>query len=126
MATLSQVYTTLGIGAGVTVGCYLVFGAAVRYEGNKDLTPRAWSRPRAVLKNVLSPPYCVSWMTWSLSQRYVDLLAGIPGTGTRLNGWSGPTLRTNLYVCIYIYMCVYICVYIIVFELLFGSLMDGF
>jgi len=35
MATLSQVYSNLGIGAFVTTVCYLGFGAAVRFECNK-------------------------------------------------------------------------------------------
>lgn len=96
MATLTQVYTNLGIGAIVTSVCYIGFGLAVRFECNKDLTPRAWTRPVQILKNCLSPPYCVNWIHWALSQRYIDLLAGIPGTGTRKKGWSGPTLRTNL------------------------------
>mmetsp|Transcript_37114 Transcript_37114/g.42454 ORF Transcript_37114/g.42454 Transcript_37114/m.42454 type:complete len:1352 (+) Transcript_37114:147-4202(+) len=96
MATLTQVYTNLGIGAIVTTVCYIGFGLAVRFECNKDLTPRAWTRPVQILKNCLSPPYCVNWIHWALSQRYIDLLAGIPGTGTRKKGWSGPTLHTNL------------------------------
>ena len=96
MATLSQVYINLAMGTVVTTICYIGFGAAVRFECNKDLTPRAWNRPVQVIKNCLSRPYSLSWIHWAMSQRYIDLLAGIPGTGTRQKGWSGPNLRTNL------------------------------
>jgi hypothetical protein len=100
MATLSQVYVNLAVGTVVTTVCYIGFGAAVRFECNKDLTPRAWNRPIQVLKNCLSPPYSLSWIYWAMTQRYIDLLAGIPGTGTRVKGWSGPNLLTNLYVIV--------------------------
>lgn len=96
MATLSQVYINLGIGGVVSTACFLVFGIAVHLEANKNLTPRAWARPVGVIKNCLSPPYSLGWISWAMSLRYIDLLSGIPGTGTRKQGWSGPTLRTNL------------------------------
>jgi len=96
MATLSQVFFNLGVGAIVTTACFIGFGIAVSCEANKNLTPRAWARPIGVIKNCLSPPYSLNWIYWAMSLRYIDLLAGIPGTGTRMKGWSGPTLRTNL------------------------------
>ena len=96
MATLSQVYTNLAVGTVVTTLCFIGFGIAVRSESNKNLTPRAWARPIVVIKNCLTPPYSLTWIYWAMSLRYIDLLAGIPGTGTRMKGWSGPTLRTNL------------------------------
>eukprot|EP00533_Pseudo-nitzschia_delicatissima_P009379 CAMPEP_0116084330 /NCGR_PEP_ID=MMETSP0327-20121206/3747_1 /TAXON_ID=44447 /ORGANISM="Pseudo-nitzschia delicatissima, Strain B596" /LENGTH=1201 /DNA_ID=CAMNT_0003575273 /DNA_START=88 /DNA_END=3693 /DNA_ORIENTATION=+ len=96
MATLSAVYTNLLLGSGVTTVCFLAFGLAVRCEANKNLTPRAWARPVKVLKNCLKQPYCLSWICWAMSLRYIDLLSGIQGTGTREQGKSGPTLRTNL------------------------------
>eukprot|EP00536_Pseudo-nitzschia_multiseries_P004604 jgi/Psemu1/253742/estExt_Genewise1Plus.C_770053 len=96
MATLSQVYTNLGVGAFISTVSYLGFGAAVRTESNSNLTPRAWARPVEVIQNCLSRPYCLGWIPWAMSLRYVDLLAGIPGTGTRKRGWSGPLLKTNL------------------------------
>ena len=76
--------------------CFIAFGIAVGLECNKNLTPRAWARPIKVIKNCLNKPYCLSWISWAMSLRYIDLLSGIPGTGTREEGRSGPTLRTNL------------------------------
>ena len=96
MATLSQIYTNLGIGVIVATASCLAFGAAVQFDLNRNLTPRAWARPVSVVKNVLSRPYSLGWIVWSLSLKDVDLLSGIPGTGTRNQGRSGPTLRTNL------------------------------
>lgn len=96
MATLQAVYNNIALGAGVSTICFLAFGLAVNLEANKNLTPRAWARPVNVVKNVLKKPYCVSWISWAMQLRYIDLLSGIPGTGTRNQGWSGPTLRTNL------------------------------
>lgn len=96
MATLSQIYVTFFTGVVVATGSFLAFGAGVRFDKNSTLTPRAWSRPVSTVKNNLGGPYCISWIAWAIRQRYIDLLAGIPGTGTRLDGWSGPTLRTNL------------------------------
>eukprot|EP00531_Pseudo-nitzschia_arenysensis_P017328 CAMPEP_0116148558 /NCGR_PEP_ID=MMETSP0329-20121206/18442_1 /TAXON_ID=697910 /ORGANISM="Pseudo-nitzschia arenysensis, Strain B593" /LENGTH=1181 /DNA_ID=CAMNT_0003644741 /DNA_START=112 /DNA_END=3657 /DNA_ORIENTATION=- len=96
MATLSAIYTNLAIGSCVTTFGFLSFGLAVRCEANKNLTPRAWARPVNVIKNCLKQPYCLSWIHWAMSLRYIDLLSGIPGTGTREQGKSGPTLRTNL------------------------------
>lgn len=96
MATLSQVYSNLAIGGVVTTTSFIAFGIAVGLEANKNLAPRAWARPIKVLKNCLSPPYSLSWISWAMSLRYIDLLSGIPGTGTREGGRSGPTLRTNL------------------------------
>ena len=96
MATLYQVYTNLAIGGVVMSTCFIAFGIAVGLECNKNLTPRAWARPIKVIKNCLNKPYCLSWISWAMSLRYIDLLSGIPGTGTREEGRSGPTLRTNL------------------------------
>lgn len=97
MSTLSQIIGNVIMGSIVTTGSFCAFGAAVRFGWNSNLTPRAWSRPKAVLKNVLHGPwYGVSWIGWAMRQQYSDLLAGIPGTGTRMDGWSGPTLKTNL------------------------------
>eukprot|EP00529_Nitzschia_sp_RCC80_P006547 CAMPEP_0113523150 /NCGR_PEP_ID=MMETSP0014_2-20120614/45558_1 /TAXON_ID=2857 /ORGANISM="Nitzschia sp." /LENGTH=1639 /DNA_ID=CAMNT_0000421233 /DNA_START=235 /DNA_END=5154 /DNA_ORIENTATION=- /assembly_acc=CAM_ASM_000159 len=41
-------------------------------------------------------PYCLSWIPWALNLTYLQLMEGIPGTGTRDGGWSGPTLKCNL------------------------------
>lgn len=96
MATLSQVYSNLAIGGVVMTTSFIAFGVAVGLGANKNLAPRAWARPIKVLKNCLSRPYSLSWISWAMSLRYIDLLSGIPGTGTREGGRSGPTLKTNL------------------------------
>ena len=96
MATLTQVYSNLAIGGVVMTTSFIAFGVAVSLEANKNLAPRAWARPIRVVKNCLAPPYSLSWISWAMSLRYIDLLSGIPGTGTRQGGRSGPTLKTNL------------------------------
>ena len=96
MATLQQIYVNLI--SGVFVGSFSLglFGLAVRYGYNNEIAPRSWSRPMAILKNTLKAPYAFSWMTLSLKWSYPDLMLGIPGTGTRKDGWAGPTLKVNL------------------------------
>jgi hypothetical protein len=96
MATLSQIFASLVMGSVVTTIALTGFGAAIRLERNSNLTPRAWSRPTQVIKNCVKPWYGLGWFVWALKQQYVDLLSGIPGTGTRNNGWSGPTLKANV------------------------------
>jgi hypothetical protein len=97
MSTLSQIFGTVVTGTVTTTIALLLFGSGVRFGWNSNLTPRAWSRPQAVIKNCLEGPYYgISWISWAMRQRYSDLLAGIPGTGTRKDGWSGPTLKANL------------------------------
>ncbi|KAG7359065.1 protein of unknown function DUF221-domain containing protein [Nitzschia inconspicua] len=97
MSTLSQVFANVVAGTFTTSIALILFGSAVRFGWNSNLTPRAWSRPKAILKNCLDGPfYGISWITWAMRQQYSDLLAGIPGTGTRKDGWSGPTLKANL------------------------------
>jgi hypothetical protein len=80
----------------ITSASFFAFGSAVKLQKNSNLVPRAWSRPVQVVKNNLGRPYCISWLAWAIRQKYIDLLAGIPGTGTRLQGWSGPNLKANL------------------------------
>lgn len=96
MSTLSQLYVTVITGVVITSASFFAFGSAVRLQKNSNLVPRAWSRPVQVVKNNLGQPFCLSWLAWAIRQKYIDLLAGIPGTGTRMQGWSGPTLKTNL------------------------------
>ena len=86
-----------------------LFGIAIAYEWNSQLTPRARNRPSKVLKNTLKQNYShlcscclwanfysVTWLLWTYRITYPQGLDGIPGTGTRNNGWSGPTLKWNL------------------------------
>ena len=96
MASFQQVLFNLAFGVVIGSASLTAFGFAIRYEYNNQLAPRSWSRPKAVLKNVLKPVYALNWIYWSLQQSYPDLLEGIPGTGTRNGGWSGPLLKTNL------------------------------
>jgi hypothetical protein len=96
MATLQQIWVTLLVGGAVGSTSLGLFGLALRYGYNKQLAPRSSSRPKAVLKNVLKAPYAFSWMCWSLKLSYPDLMLGVPGTGTRQDGWAGPTLKVNL------------------------------
>ena len=96
MATLQQIYANLFVGAFVGSGSLGLFGLAIRYGYNNGVAPRSWSRPKAIIKNVLKAPYAFTWMCWSMKLTYPELLAGIPGTGTRENGWAGPLLKVNL------------------------------
>lgn len=96
MATVGQILSSTLGGSIVTVASWTFFGLAVRFGGNSNLTPRAWSRPREVIKNAISAPYAFGWMIWAVRLKYIDMLVGIPGTGTRKNGWSGPPLKANL------------------------------
>jgi hypothetical protein len=79
-----------------------LFGVAVDREWNSQLTPRAWSRPVPVVKNVLTDKWCglriysLSWILWARKLTYPQGMTGIPGTGTRSDGWAGPTLKMNL------------------------------
>jgi len=81
-----------------------LFGIAIKFEWNSQLTPKAWNRPRNVLKNVLKTHsifgclnlYPVTWFLWARKLTYPAAMEGIPGTGTRDDGWSGPTLKMNL------------------------------
>jgi len=81
-----------------------LFGIAIKFEWNSQLTPKAWNRPRNVLKNVLKRHsifgclnfYPITWFLWARKLTYPAAMEGIPGTGTRDDGWSGPTLKMNL------------------------------
>lgn len=73
------------------------FNAAVQYEFNGQIAPRTYARPRKVIKNVLQQqPYGLRWIPWAYHMTYLEMMEGIPGTGTRKDGWSGANLRCNL------------------------------
>lgn len=96
MATLEQIYVNLISGC-VTASLSLgLFGLAIRFGFNNQIAPRSWSRPQAILKNVLEAPFAFRWISWSIKLSYPDLMAGIPGTGTRSKGFAGPPLKVNL------------------------------
>ena len=104
MAQLNQIiWSNITWGAcGILFMC--LFGIAIKCEWNSQLTPKAWNRPRNVLKNVLKRHsvfgclnfYPVTWFLWARKLTYPAAMEGIPGTGTRDDGWSGPTLKMNL------------------------------
>jgi len=86
----------------------IFFGLAIHFDWVEDLSPRAANRPKSVMKNSLLRGipnhkhrdkfyfYPIAWLIWSYKLTYRDCLLGIPGTGTRKNGWEGPLLKTNL------------------------------
>ncbi len=104
MAQLNQIiWSNITWGAcGIFFMC--LFGIAIKFEWNSQLTPKAWNRPRNVLKNVLKQHsilgcwnlYPVTWFLWASRLTYPAGMEGIPGTGTRDDGWTGPTLKMNL------------------------------
>ena len=87
--------------------CMIFFILAVHFEWTGNLAPRCANRPKAVIKNALlatipekyrSNPlvYPIALVLWSYQLNYKHLIDGIPGTGTRKNGWQGPLLKTNV------------------------------
>lgn len=99
MATFQAIGLNLAIGSGVFAASLIAFSAAVQFEFNSLLAPRTSARPKQVIKNVLSGPsalYGLAWIPWTLKLSYMEMLEGIPGTGTRKNGWSGSLLKCNL------------------------------
>ena len=106
MATFQALGLNFAIGTGAFAASLIAFTAAVHWEWNSELAPRTWARPKQVIKNVLSPSaswgsivpciYGIAWIPWTLSLSYKQMLEGIPGTGTRKDGWSGALLKCNL------------------------------
>ena len=95
------------LGALSLLCCTIFFAFAIHYEWIDDLAPRAANRPKAVMKNAILfgiPKrfqnkiyvYPFAALHWAYNLTYKDCLKGIPGTGTRKNGWEGPLLKTNL------------------------------
>lgn len=87
--------------------CMLFFSLAIHNEWIEDLAPRAANRPREVMKNAILFNltsvhknkvwyYPIAWIIWAYNLTYKECIFGIPGTGTRRNGWEGPLLKTNL------------------------------
>jgi hypothetical protein len=83
------------------------FALAIHFECIEDLAPRAANRPKAVMKNAILHGfseehkhkiylYPFAWIVWAYNLTYKQCIEGIPGTGTRKNGWEGPLLKTNL------------------------------
>lgn len=86
----------------------LFFGLAIQNGWTDDLAPRIANRPKQVVRNAMLYHckenswatskfwYPMAWATWAYKLTYKECLLGIPGTGTRKNGWEGPLLKTNL------------------------------
>jgi hypothetical protein len=104
MAQLNQIIWSNIMWGGCGIFFMCLFGIAVKLEWNSQLTPKAWNRPRNVLKNVLKKHrilgcinfYPLTWYLWARSLTYSQGMDGIAGTGTRDDGWTGPTLKMNL------------------------------
>ena len=116
MATLQAIGSNLAFGTAVAIVSLLAFGTTVRLKTfNDKIAPRTWARPKQVLTNALSGGrkdnhhhhqhqqqncfwglYSFYWIPWALGLSYQELMDGIPGTGTRNNGWDGPLLKCNL------------------------------
>jgi len=97
MATFEAIGLNLAVGSFFTITSLVMFTAAVHWGFNDKLAPRTWARPKDVIKNVLEGPYYgLSWIPWTLSLSFQQMLEGLPGTGTRKNGWSGKFLHCNL------------------------------
>lgn len=96
MSTLEALGFNVLIYSSVAVFSFAAFSVAVRCGFNAQLAPRTWARPRNVVRNVIRPPYGLMWIPWALNLRYVDMLEGIEGTGTRKQGWAGAKLKCNL------------------------------
>ena len=102
MATFQSIGITFGAGSIVGLTSIAFFGRAVRNR-NSFIAPRATARP----KNVIYNPHpqdqsqnrggpTLGWIGWTMQLTYAQLLAGVPGTGTRRGGLSGSFLKVNL------------------------------
>lgn len=115
MAQLTAIVTTQVLYGAIGIAFIALYGLAVRMEWNSQLAPRSSNRPKAVLKNALQAErygcgsnssssrsswmprlYPLAFLLWSMRLTYPQGLQGIPGTGSRNNGWAGPALRWNL------------------------------
>jgi hypothetical protein len=96
MSTFEALKVNIFVNGGICAFSLVAFSVVVQLGFNAQVAPRTCSRPPAVLKNVLKSPYGIRWIPWALNLSYKEMLEGIPGTGTRKNGWSGPMLKCNL------------------------------
>jgi hypothetical protein len=102
MAQLTSIITSQLAWGSVGLVFSGLFGIAVRMEWNAQLAPRTSNRPKSVLKNVLDHKtpfvniYPLAFLLWAWKLSYPNGLMGISGTGSRNNGWAGPTLKWNL------------------------------
>ncbi|GKY91495.1 hypothetical protein MPSEU_000121700 [Mayamaea pseudoterrestris] len=103
MATFQSIGITLCAGSVVGLSSIALFGIAVRQQSS-FVAPRAAARPRNVIYNPTAPRDSeqyrggptFGWISWTMQLTYAQLLAGVPGTGTRQDGNSGSFLQVNL------------------------------
>jgi hypothetical protein len=97
MSSFEAIGFNIAVGSVFGVVALFGFDTAIKFQFNSQLAPRTYARPRNVIQNVLkSRPYGLSWIPWTLRLTYLEMMEGIPGTGTRANGWSGANLRCNM------------------------------
>lgn len=97
MSSFEAIGFNIAVGTVFGVTALFSFNAAIQYKFNRQLAPRTYARPINVIKNVLKgKPYGLRWVPWALRLTYVEMMEGIPGTGTRSDGWSGANLRCNM------------------------------
>jgi hypothetical protein len=105
MATFQSLGITLAVGSAGGVLGIALFGMAIRERSNY-VAPRATARPKNVIWN--PNPHLpeaseqnrgnptLGWVPWVMRLTYAQMLAGVPGTGTRHGGLSGSFLKINL------------------------------
>jgi hypothetical protein len=101
--TLASIGFTLMGGSLVAITSIALFGVAV-LKRSIFIAPRATARPRDVIYNPQatrdSPQWrggpMLGWVPWVMGLSYDTMLNGIPGTGTRDGGLSGPMLKVTL------------------------------
>ena len=109
----SVVYNPMLFGTVSLLITMIFFAFAIHYEWVDDIAPRAANRPKAIMKNAILHGisdryknklyvYPFAFLRWAYNLTYKECLAGIPGTGTRKNGWEGPLLKTNLDAVIFL------------------------
>ena len=103
----SVVGTPSWLGALCLLFSMVCLSCAIHYDCIEQLAPRAANRPKSVMKNAILHGisdkfknkiyvYPFAWIYWAFKLTYKQCLSGIPGTGTRKDGWEGPLLKVNL------------------------------
>lgn len=91
---LTSLGFTLGFSTGILAGVLFAFALAMRFRST-HIAPRCAARPPNTIYNtdpMCDPsqnkgnPFLLGWVWWVLNLSYKQLLAGVPGTGTREGG----------------------------------------
>lgn len=109
----SVVWNPMMLGTVSLLITMVFFAFAIHYEWVDDIAPRTANRPKAIMKNAILHGisdryknklyvYPFAFLRWAYNLTYKECLAGIPGTGTRKDGWEGPLLKTNLDAVIFL------------------------